>query len=131
MSIDKDSEEWLVMRYFREKYTDFPRGKLVKSESPDFILKLSRKRSIGIEMTRLDYIINNNPDLWPKYLISLIEKKEEKLRLYKKKLFAKYWLLMTVEDFNLKDIHKHIRDYNFLFDDVFLFDLFSGEITEL
>ncbi|PLW99378.1 MAG: hypothetical protein C0591_02900 [Marinilabiliales bacterium] len=131
MSIDKDSEEWLVMRYFREKYTDFPRGKLVKSESPDFILKLSRKKSIGIERTRLDYIINNNPDLWPVYLISLIEKKEEKLRLYKKKLFAKYWLLMTVEDVNLKDIHKHIRDYNFLFDDVFLFDLFSGEITEL
>ena len=131
MSIDKDSEEWLVMRYFREKYTDFPRGKLVKSESPDFILKLSRKRSIGIELTRLDYMIKDNPNLWPEYLLSLIEKKEEKLCLYKKKQFAKYWLLMAVEDVHLKDIHKYIRDYNFLFDDVFLFDLFSGEITEL
>jgi hypothetical protein len=131
MSIDKDSEEWLVMRYFQEKYTDFPKGKLVKSESPDFVLKLNRKKSIGIELTRLDYIINNNPDVWPEYLLSLIEKKEEKLRLYKKKLFAKYWLLMAVENVHLKDIYKHIRDYNFLFDGVFLFDLFSGEITEL
>lgn len=131
MSIEKKSEEWLVMLYFRERYADFPKGKLVQSESPDFIIKLNRKKKIGVELTRLDYIIRNHPDLWSEYLIKLIEKKEDKLRLYKKKLFTDYWLIMSIDEMQAKDILQHIGGYDFLFEKVFLFDLFSGEIIEL
>jgi len=41
------------MRSFRENYPDFPKGKLTKSESPDFVLKLSPSKSIGIEISRI------------------------------------------------------------------------------
>ena len=34
--VKKDKEK-LVLQYFREKYADFPKGRLMKSESPDFI----------------------------------------------------------------------------------------------
>jgi hypothetical protein len=131
MSIDKDSEEWLVMRYFREKYTDFPRGKLVKSESPDFILKLSRKRSIGIELTRLDYMIKDNPDHLPEQLIKLLEKKEAKLNLYRKKLFAEYWLIFTAENISSSFFLPELMVAESQFDRVYIFDLFSGQIIEI
>jgi len=49
----KSQEEWLVMRSFRESYSDFPKGKLLKSESPDFVLKINTDRSIGIEISRV------------------------------------------------------------------------------
>ena len=49
----KAQEEWLVMRSFRDNYPDFPKGKLIKSESPDFTLKLSLTKSIGIELSRI------------------------------------------------------------------------------
>jgi len=52
--MDKISEEWVVIHYFREKYKLFPKGKLVKSESPDFVLQVNRKKRIGIELTRFD-----------------------------------------------------------------------------
>mgnify|MGYP006280057259 CR=1 FL=1 len=50
---EKFTEEKLIMQYLREDYHEFPQGKLIKSESPDFILRSSRKSNTGIEMTRL------------------------------------------------------------------------------
>lgn len=49
----KNQEEWLVMRSFRDNYPEFPKGKLTKSESPDFTLKLSITNSIGIETAKI------------------------------------------------------------------------------
>lgn len=49
----KTQEEWLVMRSFRDHYKEFPKGKLTKSESPDFVLKQSLSKSIGIEVSRV------------------------------------------------------------------------------
>jgi len=46
-------EELLIMEQFKNIYPEFPKGKLEKSESPDFILKISAKYSIGIELTKL------------------------------------------------------------------------------
>ena len=43
-----------MIQYFRECYTDFPKGKLSASESPDFILKMKNRRELGIELTRLN-----------------------------------------------------------------------------
>jgi len=46
-------EELLIMEQFRNEYAGFPKGKLQKSESPDFVLKLNPKTVIGIELTKL------------------------------------------------------------------------------
>ncbi len=128
MQIEEKSEEWLVMRYFREKYADFPKGKLTKSESPDFILRVNRKKSIGIELTRLDYILKDHPALLPEQLLKLLEKKEDKLRLYKKKLLQEYWLIFTTENLNSSIFLTEIIVTDSEFDHVFIFDLFSGKI---
>lgn len=127
MSIDKNAEEWLVMRYFREKYADFPKGKLVKSESPDFILKVNRKKRIGIELTRFDY---NSSGSNTKSLLNLIAKKEEKLRIYQKKLLSAYWLIISIETTEPKKLLSETRFFESKFDKVFLFDLFSGQMKQ-
>lgn len=54
MYFDKKQLETLLMQYFRESYTDFPKGLLKPSESPDFILTFKNRNRIGIEMTRLN-----------------------------------------------------------------------------
>ncbi len=54
MQPEKKQLELLLMHYFRERNPDFPKGKLMASESPDFILKLKTKNRIGIELTRLN-----------------------------------------------------------------------------
>lgn len=49
----KKQVEVLLMEYFRQTYPEFPKGRLVPSESPDFILRLKNRTSMGIEITRL------------------------------------------------------------------------------
>lgn len=49
----KKHEEKLLLRHFREIYDGFPKGKLIATESPDFILKPAPKQTIGIELMRL------------------------------------------------------------------------------
>ena len=46
--------EHLLIHYFRECCNAFPKGKLIASESPDFILKINMKLNLGIELTRLN-----------------------------------------------------------------------------
>lgn len=53
MQFNKHVEEKLIMKMFRDAYQDFPKGRLVKSESPDFFLREARKKKTGIELTRL------------------------------------------------------------------------------
>lgn len=48
----KNTEEWFVMHAFKGMFSNLPKGKLNKSESPDFIIYSGRKKSIGIEITR-------------------------------------------------------------------------------
>lgn len=54
MQEEKKQLEVLLINYFQECYTDFPKGKLVESESPDFVVKLKNKYTLGIELTRLN-----------------------------------------------------------------------------
>ncbi|MGC9470638.1 MAG: hypothetical protein ACP5D1_03735 [Bacteroidales bacterium] len=49
----KDQEEWIFLEAFRHMSQGFPSGRIIKSESPDFILRHSRRYAIGIEITRL------------------------------------------------------------------------------
>lgn len=49
----KEYFEKLVLDHFIHAYPEFPEGKIMKSESPDFILWRSYKKGIGIEVSRL------------------------------------------------------------------------------
>ncbi len=127
--MDQKEEEHLIIEYFRELWPDFPKGKLLQSESPDFILKVGPKKSIGIELTRL------NPDagsLKEKIEVTLMNK-NGKLKLYQQKNMNVIWLIIHVDfineqkSFNIKnklDKWSFISDFN----KVFLFDLFERKI---
>jgi len=123
--VNQKEEEKLVMEYFREAWNGFPKGKLVPSESPDFILKLNPKKSFGIELTRL-------PELESPFdaLIMALKKKEQKIYLYKGQGFIKIWLIIYTDDLvktSPYNFSNKIRNFEFQssFDAVFLFDLFA------
>lgn len=54
MQPDKKQLEILLMDYFRESYLDFPKGKIIPTESPDFTISMKNHRSLGVELTRLN-----------------------------------------------------------------------------
>jgi hypothetical protein len=131
MNSDKKDKEWVVIQYFREKYADFPKGKLVKSESPDFILKQGRKKSIGIELTQLDIGQSHTEESWSEHLNDLLSKKEDKLRIYKKKWLNEYWLLIAIENIDPIETGLYTIHLDSKFDKVFLFDVFTGLVYSL
>lgn len=49
----KKQLELLLVNYFRDCFPAFPKGKLVPSESPDFVLRSKYGKKIGIELVRL------------------------------------------------------------------------------
>lgn len=62
MQPEKKQLEILLMHYFRACYPAFPKGKLVPSESPDFVLTLKSRNNLGIELTRLNPLNAKDPD---------------------------------------------------------------------
>ena len=62
MQPEKKQLEILLMQYFRECFPVFPKGKVVPSESPDFIVVLKSRNNLGIELTRLNPVNAKNPD---------------------------------------------------------------------
>jgi len=54
MQPEKKQLEILLIDYFRRSYPDFPKGRVVSSESPDFWVRMKSKNVIGIELTRLN-----------------------------------------------------------------------------
>jgi hypothetical protein len=68
---EKKQIERLLLEGFRTFYPDFPKGKLVPSESPDFIMRTKSNHYLGIELTRLH----------PKVISDLPEKDMEIIRI--------------------------------------------------
>jgi hypothetical protein len=62
MQPDKKQLEILLMHYFRECYPGFPKGKMMPSESPDFIVTLKSRNALGIELTRLNPVNAHEPN---------------------------------------------------------------------
>lgn len=130
--MDQKSEERLIMDYFRESFSDFPKGKLIQSESPDYILKPGPKKSIGIELTRLD---QNAASLKEK-IEATLKNKSDKIGLYQQKKMKAIWLVVHADFIESKksyNILNKIEKWTFEteFDKVFLFDLFERKIYEL
>lgn len=53
MQVEKKIEEKQLLIHFKNCFDDFPEGKIIDTESPDFIIKTAKKEEIGIELTRL------------------------------------------------------------------------------
>jgi len=130
--MNQQEEEVFILNYFRESFMDFPKGRLIKSESPDFILKVSPKKSIGIELTRLD----NNSDSLKERVEATLQNKSNKLKLYQRNKFNAIWLIIHTDfieaskSYNIKNKMNNWK-FNTKFEKVFLFDLFEKRIFQI
>lgn len=98
MQEEKKQLEILLMDYFRSCYTEFPNGKTVATESPDFLIKMKNSHQLGIELTRLNpanALAPNNAELneidFREGLINLTKETYERhsnMNLFVKFLFA-------------------------------------------
>lgn len=127
--MNQKEEEKLVMAMFRKHYPEFPKGKLLVSESPDFILRQSRKKNIGIELTRLDGFSDNLFDR----LKTSIDRKETKLKNYRRAKFSALWLIIYTDDISGRksvNLQNAMDTWMFpsSFDEVFLYDLFDNKV---
>ncbi len=143
-------EELQIMEQFRNEYQEFPKGKLDKSESPDFILKTTARNAIGIELTKLHgptvtkfkthfprkingYI---SPEFNRENIEFTINAKNEKLSYYQEKKLNQLWLLITADldespvNFNLGNKLQNWT-FNSGFQKVFLLELKNHKIFEL
>ena len=133
---DKKQGELVIINLFRENLPGFPKGLLKPSESPDFILAISPKKKIGIELTSLHPFIPDTELLSYENITACLEAKNEKLRLYKKKKLNEYWLIISVNDLHSRNrIHKYnkliIWVFKTGFNRVFLFYEKNGKVLEL
>jgi hypothetical protein len=122
----------------------------VKSESPDFILRVSPKYAIGIELTKLHGpTVNKHKTHYPRQIVGYnapefnrenleytIDAKNEKLAYYQKKRLNQLWLLITADleqspvNYNLGN---KLESWSFIsgFQKVFLLELKIRKVFEL
>ena len=79
----KKKEEKTLLKYFSQAYPDFPKGKISDTESPDFVISLSSKRKLGIELTRLTQPKLENQE----FTIAQINSLEKKISTKAQKIF--------------------------------------------
>jgi hypothetical protein len=143
-------EELHIMKQFRNSFAEFPQGKLIKSESPDFILKKTIRTSIGIELTKLHgpsdskfkthyphkIIGYQPPEINRENIEFTINAKNEKLSIYRHQKLRQIWLLITADlaespvPFNLSNKLQNWK-FNSGFEKVFLFELERRKVFEL
>lgn len=106
---DKKEHERRIFQLFRNLFNDFPKGKVIQAESPDFRIRLNRRKVIGIELTELhgqEYYDNQghftHPELLFQDLSNTISSKEEKIYLYQKIKPVELWLLIHIHSFQNK-----------------------------
>ena len=133
---EKKHAESIIINLFREHFPDFPKGSLKPSESPDFILGITPRNKIGIELTSIHPYSPDTELLSYENITACLEAKNEKLRLYKKKKLNEYWLIISVKDldsWNKIHIHNKLIIWVFKtgFNRVFLFNEINGKVLEL
>jgi hypothetical protein len=133
---DKKHTESIIINLFREHFPDFPKGSLKPSESPDFILGITPRHKIGIELTGIHPYSPDTELLSHENITACLEAKNEKLRLYQRKKLNEYWLIISVDDprsWNRINIHNKLIFWVFKtgFNRVFLFNTINGKVFEL
>ncbi len=132
----KKQTESLIINLFREHYTGFPKGSLKSSESPDFILGITSRKKIGIELTSLHSNSSDTELLSYENITACLEAKNDKLRLYRKKKLNEYWLVISINDlhsWNRINLHNKLTLWIFRtgYNRVFLFNTQDGKVLEL
>ncbi len=138
----KAIQERKVLDQFIISYPEFPKGRISKSESPDFILAINPRYKIGIELTHLHNPAEKNNttytaiQLTRDILNAVILKKEEKIPIYNKKKLNELWLIiMMTEPGQMPDYNLNNKleswTFNNSFDKVFLFNFFDNEIFRI
>lgn len=139
----KIEQEWIIMRYFTENCHGFPKGKLVKGESPDFQLWVSPKRFIGLELTQVHQFKADTPlqgflehASAVKQVNESIRAKEEKVRLYRSDHPHQLWLIIFADYSEGDATEKVASEYQenrimSSFDQIYFFDLDKPEIIRL
>jgi hypothetical protein len=140
---DKKAHEHQVLQIFRNLIADFPKGKVLQTESPDFLVRLNRKKVIGIELTELHgqtFYDNqgyyNSPELLYQNIERTILAKEEKIYLYQKVKPVELWLLIHLRSFQ-DQLNFHYRNklinwvFNSSFDRIFLLEETNRELHEI
>jgi hypothetical protein len=80
---NRKQEEKSFLTCFSKAYAEFPKGKIKDSESPDFIISLSNKRKLGIELTRLTQPNSENSE----FNVSQIDSLEKRICKEAQKIF--------------------------------------------
>jgi hypothetical protein len=139
----KSEQEWIIIRYFRAHFPGFPKGRLSKAESPDFILRTGPKKLIGIEITQIHPAVPNLSysghleTQWAvKQVINTIAAKQEKLTLYRAGKFTEIWLIIHADyaeegATDRLDAIYPLGQPGQGFNRVFLFNLYRHHVTEL
>ncbi|KPL17591.1 MAG: hypothetical protein AMS23_00565 [Bacteroides sp. SM1_62] len=132
----KKQMEFFIVNLFQEHYPDFPKGLLKPSESPDFILGITPRQKIGIEITSLHPYFSDTDLLSYENITACLKAKNEKLSLYRKKKLDEYWLIISVNDlhsWNRINVNNKLIVWNFKtgFNRVFLFNTIYGKVLEL
>ncbi|MBK9290564.1 MAG: hypothetical protein IPM52_02875 [Bacteroidetes bacterium] len=112
---DKKKEESEVLRAWLQIGSDLPKGRIVSSESPDFLWHISRRKIIGIELTKLMFPFSAaHIDLgiregrWHliQKLNQLIVSKNELIPLYLSNTrSSEIWLLVDCDDMAFGYMH--------------------------
>ena len=115
----------------------------MKSESPDFILKVSTKTTIGIEVTRLRPPVSLHQEykagdiaLSKEILEQTVAGKEEKLPIYRQKRPDRIWLIISCENIEERtgyNLANKIQNWSIKtgFHRIFLFDTAKPKIYEV
>jgi hypothetical protein len=144
MRAQKKYQERSDLDQLIRNYPEFPRGQIRAGESPDFVVQTGPKVHIGIELTRLTrqatYKGNGDDHFIPAFtrelLNSLIQRKEEKLMIYRSKKLTRIWLVILVSDFSNSsafNIHNQIDRWNLesSFDRVLLLNQSAQKVYQL
>ena len=136
-------QEYRTFSIFRDLFPDFPKGKIIQNESPDFLIKLNRRTSIGIELTELrgqNFYDQQghyaNPENIKSQIENTIRAKEEKIYLYQKHKTSELWLLIHIDSFENKinfDLKNKIDRWNFEaeFSRVFLLEIHQKKLFQI
>lgn len=140
---DKKAHETQILHLFMNLINDFPEGKVVQTESPDFLVRLNHQKVIGIELTELHgqtFYDNlghyNHPELLHHNIKQTISAKEEKIYLYQKVKPVELWLLIHIRSFQDKlNFHYQNKlenwDFSSSFDRIFLLEENNQSLHEI
>ena len=140
----QDELEELVLNVLRAKWSGFPKGKVIKSESPDFIVQSGKKAKTGIEITEiapLEASRSKNHGILRfesafEQIKASIENKEMKYNFYQTKKLNQIILLIHFDYFDGPksfNLDNHLGNWQFenSFAKVFLLDLFESSLYQI